>query len=556
LDFSASLKIEMKFKLATSLSLAVLLVGVAACGGSGESRTRNAALAPCEGSAVDAASKEYIATLSAELGDLLTTLQVDEVFVVSAQTGLAEARAAGTDELTQAVKNFDTAEAVFTMVDAQIKEWKTDGYWESMGSMMNDLWVRELASANTNLITAKAEMERLLIQKAAAIQKAVDIYNAAVKKRDENRAAYNAAIESYNNVVLVSSGRNCPVLTAGDAETYVRDVAATTPPTTAPRLQFQFIDEPLEVLPPEEDGDVNDASSDDGELSSTTTVASETTVPSVGTEPPTTQDNDVETTTTLADSIKTDEGATVDTLPLADGEPSVEYVAPTLEEILEDISERLESFDTDTPISEQNIQLVEEILTSISLVSAKISSGEFSPSVDQVMILSTQISSLLVVTSTLKKKNYDSSSSSSISKFSVSVSASGFSPGSDVVFANRSGRTLRQNKANKDGIALFDADIDFTTNRDIFIMGGRNSAGDVVAVPVLVEFEENSETTGSTVPDDDSSTETSVVDSDVSDEANGSSGSAWIVWLLVVLGLLAIAYGIRKQIAKRGNDAN
>lgn len=540
----------MKFKLTTSLSVAAMLVAVAACGSFEDSRTRNAALAPCSGSAVDAASREYMATLSAELDDLLTVLQVDEVFVVSAQTGLAEARAAGTDELTRVVKNFDTAEAVFTMVDAQITAWKTDGYWESIGSKMNDFWVRELALANTNLMTAKAEMERLLVQKAAAIQKAVDTYNAAVKKRDENRAAYNAAIESYNNVVLVSSGRNCPVLTAGDAETYVRDIAATTPPTTAPRLQFQFIDEPAPTTIPQQDGQVDEASNGDNGGSS----SSETTIP-VTTPPVETSTDSTSTTVTPSDDSSNE--VTVDTLPLADAEPSVEYVAPTLEEILEDISERLQSFDTDAPTSEKNTQLIEEIMSTISDVSAKISSGEFSPSVDQVLILSSQISSLLVVASIGKKKNYDSSSSSSISKFSVSVSASGFSPGSDVVFANRSGRTLRQIKANRDGIALFDADVDSASDRDIFIMGGKNSAGDVVAVPVLVEFDENADTgTSTTIADENASTATTVVDVDDTESSGDGSGTPWILWLLLVAVLLAIVYGVRKQIAKRGNDAN
>ena len=553
MDSSANLIAEMRFKLTTSLSVAAMLVAVAACGSSEDSRTRNAALAPCSGSAVESASRELIARQKADVEELDTVFRTNEVFVTSAKFALDEARNAGTKELTQAVKNFDTAEAVFTMVDAQIKEWKTDGYWESMGSMMNDLWVRELASANANLITAKAEMERLLVQKATAIGKAVDAYNNAVKKRDESLAAYTTAAESYNKVILISSGRNCPVLSAGDAETYVREAASTIPPTTVQRRVFQFIDEPAPTTIPQPGGQVDEASNGDNGGSS----PSETTIP-VTTPPDETDTDSTSTTTAPSDGAGND--ITVDTLPIPVAPTSVEYGAPTAAEIIENISELFSALDRDSPESEQNTVVVAEIFEQLNDLSKKISSGEISITNDQLNIVSTQLTSLLfivVVSNTKKKKtDYDSSSSSSVSKLSVSVSASGFSPGSDVIFANRSGRPLRNLKASDGGVAVFDVDVDATADRDLFMLGGKNSAGDVVAVPVLVEFDENANTdTSTTIAAENTSTASTVVDVDDNESGGDGSGTPWILWLLLVAALLAIAYGIRKQLTKRTNDA-
>lgn len=532
-----------------------MLVAVAACGSSEDSRTRNAALAPCSGSAVELASRELIARQKADVEELDTVFRTNEVFVTSAKFALDEARNAGTEELTQAVKNFDTAEAVFTMVDAQIKEWKTDGYWESMGSMMNDLWVRELASANTNLVTAKAEMERLLVQKATAIGKAVDAYNNAVKKRDESLAAYTTAAESYNKVILISSGRNCPVLSAGDAETYVREVASTIPPTTVQRKVFQFIDEPAPTTVPEQSGEVDEASNG-GNGNNVGSSPSETTIPVTTTPDELSTDS---TSTTAAPSDGADNDVTVDTLPIPVASPSVEYVAPTAEEIIENISELFYALDKDSPESEQNTVVVAEILDQLDDLSTKISSGEISITKDQAKIVSDQLTSLLFIVTVLKakKKNTDDDSSLSVSKRSVSVSASGFSPGSDVIFADRSGRPLRKVKASDNGVALFEAGVDATADRELFMLGGKNSAGDVVAVPVLVEFDENPNMdTSTTIADENASTATTVVDVDDTESGGDGSGTPWILWLILVAALLAIAYGTRKQIAKRGNDAN
>ncbi|CAB4553955.1 unannotated protein [freshwater metagenome] len=115
---------------------------------------------------------------------------------------------------------------------------------------------------------------------------------------------------------------------------------------------------------------------------------------------------------------------------------------------------------------------------------------------------------------------------------------------------------MRNLKASDGGVAVFDVDVDATADRDLFMLGGKNSAGDVVAVPVLVEFDENANTdTSTTIAAENTSTASTVVDVDDNESGGDGSGTPWILWLLLVAALLAIAYGIRKRLTKRTNDA-
>ncbi|MTA40066.1 MAG: hypothetical protein F2560_03400 [Actinobacteria bacterium] len=543
----------MRFKLTTSLSVVAMLVAVAACGSSEDSRTRNAALGPCRGSLVEVASQEYIATLAAEQDKLKKAYELSESYVIGASSTYLLTKRNVPLSLTLAVAQFDVFDQAVTKTEAQIQQYYDAGGPEDLRDqyLMNRGSLPMLKSGRKGL---QAEMNRLLAIRGEELTKATEQYNQSIRDRDEAYAKYLSAVEAYNKVATLASAPECPViLTAGDAENYVREVGSTIPPTTVQRRVFQFIDEPAPTTIPQPGGQVDEASNGDNGGSS----PSETTIPV--TTPPDDTDTD-STSTTAAPSDGAGNDITVDTLPLPVAPPSVEYVAPTTQEIIENISELFSALDKDSPESEQNTVVVAEIFEQLNDLSKKISSGEISITNDQLKIVSDQVTSLLfiVVVSNAKKKktDYDSSSSSSVSKLSVSVSATGFSPGSDVIFADRSGRPLRNLKASDGGVAVFDVDVDAAADRDLFLLGGKNSAGDVVAVPVLVEFDENADTgTSTTIADENASTATTVVDVDDNESGGDGPGTPWILWLLLVAALLAIAYGIRKRLTKRTNDA-
>lgn len=559
MDLSANLIAEMRFKLTTSLFVlfvAAMLVAVAACGSSEDSRTRNAALGTCRGSLVEVASQEYIATLAAEQNKLKEAYELSESYVNGASSTYFLIRGAVPPDLTLAVAQFDVFDRAVTEAENHIKRYLEDA--EGSENLQDRyLMSREsLPMLKSRLKEARAEMNRLLAIRAEELTNVTQELNRTIRNRDEAYAKYLSAVEAYNKVATLATAPECPViLTAGDAENYVREVASTIPPTTVQRKVFQFIDEPAPTTVPEQSGEVDEASNG-GNGSNGGSSPSETTIPVATTPDELSTDS---TSTTAAPSDGAGNDVTVDTLPIPVASPSVEYVAPTAEEIIENISELFYALDKDSPVSEQNTVVVAEILDQLDDLSKKISSGEISITEDQVKIVSDQLTSLLFIVTVLKakKKNTDDDSSLSVSKRSVSVSASGFSPGTDVIFANRSGRPLRNLKASDGGVAVFDVDVDATADRDLFMLGGRNSAGEVVAVPVLVEFDENTDAgTSTTIADENSSTATSVVDVDDTESSGDGSGTSWILWLLLVAILLAIAYGIRKQLTKRGNDAN
>jgi hypothetical protein len=518
----------MKFKLFASLSLPVLLVGVTACSSSSESRTRNAALAPCSGSPVNEASKNLVNVRLTELKEIEQAWRRSEVAVSNAQTALENARAAGTGELTDAVKRFDAsevsvAELTKTLLGIRDKERSSE--------YVNQI-MKLLGTAMAEYSLAQMRMNALLERKAQAINEALGTYNSTVRDRDNAHAVYLSAVVAFNRVVAITMMPNCPVLSAGDAEAYVKDVGATSTPTTTPRRQFQFIDSPAVTDPP---GDITESS-----VAATSTTTS------------------TSTTTTSVAPANPGVDATMSTLPLPELPASVEYIAPTIDQILADISERVSSVMTDSRSDEQKNEDVKEIRTIIDDLASKINSGEISVTNNQLDVLFRQTTALIAVfTKSLtqyKNTSSEDSSSGGIRKFSVLVSAAGFTPGSDVVFATRSGRTLRQSIANKEGIVLFDADVDASADNEVLIMGGRNSAGNVVAVPVLVEFDENVPVSTSTVPNEDSTTDTTVVDTGESTEANDSSGSPWVLWLLVLVAVLVLGYGIQKLVSRRGSE--
>jgi len=522
----------MKFKLFASLSLAVLLVGVTACSSSSESRTRNAALAPCSGSPVNEASKNLVNVRLTELKEIEQAWRRSEVAVSNAQTALENARAAGTGELTDAVKRFDASEVTVeeltrTLVSITDKE--------RSAAYVNQI-MKLLGTAVTEYSSAKMRMNALLERKAQAINEALGTYNSTVRDRDNAHAVYLSAVVAFNRVVAITMMPNCPVLSAGDAEAYVKDVGATSTPTTTPRRQFQFIDSPAVSDPP---GDITESS-----VAATSTTTSTSTSTS--------------TTTTSVAPANPGVDATMSTLPLPELPASVEYIAPTIDQILADISERVSSVMTDSRSDEQKNEDIKEIRTIIDDLASKINSGEISVTDNQLDVLFRQTTALIAVfTKSLtqyKNTSSEDSSSGGIRKFSVLVSAAGFTPGSDVVFATRSGRTLRQSIANKEGIALFEADVDASADNEVLIMGGRNSAGNVVAVPVLVEFDENVPVSTSTVPNEDSTTDTTVADTGESTEANDSSGSPWVMWLLVLVAVLVLGYGVQKLVSRRGSE--
>lgn len=535
-----------------------MLVAVAACGSSEDSRTRNAALGTCRGSLVEVASQEYIATLAAEQNKLKEAYELSESYVNGASSTYFLIRGAVPPDLTLAVAQFDVFDRAVTEAENHIKRYLEDA--EGSENLQDRyLMSREsLPMLKSRLKEARAEMNRLLAIRAEELTNVTQELNRTIRNRDEAYAKYLSAVEAYNKVATLATAPECPViLTAGDAENYVREVASTIPPTTVQRKVFQFIDEPAPTTVPKQSGEVDEASNG-GNGGNGGSSPSETTIPVTTTPDEISTDS---TSTTAAPSDDAGNDVTVDTLPIPVAPTSVEYVAPTAAEIIENISELFYALDKDSPESEQNTVVVAEIFEQLNDLSKKISSGEISITNDQLNIVSNQLTSLIfiVVVSNAKKKktDYDSSSSSSVSKLSVSVSATGFSPGSDVIFADRSGRPLRNLKASDGGVAVFDVEVDATADRDLFMLGGKNSAGDVVAVPVLVEFDENANTdTSTTIADENTSTATSVVEVDDNESGGDGSGTSWILWLLLVAALLAIAYGIRKQLTKRTNDAN
>jgi hypothetical protein len=184
--------------------------------------------------------------------------------------------------LKDAVKEFDEYDSLVIGLEKQIEGVEKSDEKPNMKIFITSPMRYDKKQYEYKRSLAQEVMDRLRVIRAEEITKVNDAYNSAVINHDAAYYAYLTAAEAHNKVVALSALPTClPVISAGDAETYVADVAAQAPPTSIQRQVFQFFDEPAPSDEVNQQGGI-DSSEDSTTSSSSSTTSSTTTAESSG----------------------------------------------------------------------------------------------------------------------------------------------------------------------------------------------------------------------------------------------------------------------------------
>lgn len=493
----STIEIEMKFKLTFS---SVLLVAVAlgACGGADESRTRNAAAPECRAPGTGPTSEAFLRTTMDEIYELRSIHEQKTAAVETAKQVLEDARANVPLDLRRAVARFHANQAVLDKIQKRVEELP------AMGLSGNDLedalefYAKSIQKYETD--KDQEGMNALLVKRAAQLNELVEAHTKAVKEADEAFAAYQQKIAARDEVIAFAALPECvsgPILSAGDAEAEVQQVAENVPTTsTTERPVYQFFDEPM-VNPVEE------------------------TKPSTEDTQPTTEETQPITEQTASTSSV----------------PSYVYEPPTAEQILKAVIEDVDSTSTtsttSTSMPPETEVVVEELQT---LVDRVIDDVQSSPETNNEAAAQTgiqeQAAEKVVAIGTFSQSPTESTTDAS--KAPVKVFAAGFSPNSTVIVSARDGSPLATTTASEGGIV--DIEVIMPTSEEnskrSLVIAGTNQEGKKIALPIVVDTE-----VGTTTTEPTSTTET----------ADSSSWLSIRMFLLAFLLLLFLAWLVQTR---------
>jgi hypothetical protein len=542
----------MKFNRGVALGTSFLLV-LSACGGAQQERTRNEAVPGCGDPFVQTASKEFLQTQIVEVERLKSdwTKSVENARV--AKDAMDEVKENVPQNLKDAVKRFDKFDALVRGLEKEIEKVEKSDEKPNMKIFITSPMRKDKEDYELFRSLAEEEMNPLLVIRSEEITKVNDAYNKAVVDHDSAYLAYQTASEAYNKVVALTV--SClPMISAGDAETYVADVAAQAPPTSIQRQVFQFFDEPAPSDEVDQQGGVD--SSEESTTSSTSTSSSTTTAESTdsSTSSSSTSAPQTESSLTLPSATSTvplsQEGSETSepssSIPRIDIETAPQllvFEAPKDTQILDDLRKELGELYY-SGISNTD-PLITDLVNKIREVVEKIDETKSS----EIDVLLLQAAETISVVIEIVSRQSDMGSGG-VSKKSFSVVATGFRPQADVVVVNKDGDALARAKAGKDGIVNFEMSTTLIPAQEgsvLLYLGGTKENGDVSAVPFLVQAEsvssEDPETVPSTVDD------TSNSDADETNSESDLSSAALLA--IVLFGLILIASLIRQRRKRR-----
>lgn len=536
----------MKFNRGVALGTSLFLV-LSACGNAQQERTRNNSVAECRDPLVQAASQKFLQTQILEVERLKSdwTASVEKVGV--ARDAMEKVRDNVPQNLKDAVKRFDDYDSLVRGLDKRIEEVEKSSETSNMKRFITSPLRYEKTNYEYRRDQAKEEMNSLLVIRGEQITKVNDVYNSAVIRHDAAHHAYLTASDAYNKVVALTV--SClPMISAGDAETYVADAAAQAPPTSVQRQVFQFFDEPAPSEEVNQQGGV-DSSEDSTSSSSSTTLP--TTEPSISmpapsfTVPSSQGDSESSVNKSLFPKI------------VVNAPPQLEiYEAPKTDQILEDLKKSISDlYSSGVSNSATSIAELLEQLTDI------IERTDENKSSEANILLSQAAESISVIVEIASQKS--GSEFTGVSKKSFSVVAFGFKPQSDVVVVSKDVKALARTKASEDGIVNFEMSSALIPSQDgsaLLYLGGTKKDGKVSAVPFLVNsniIPSSSDDTNSLTVDsaattlpkepveesDSNSTKESVSDT-------SSSMGPWIglvAFILLVAGLSVVLRNRKRQ---------
>jgi hypothetical protein len=560
----------MKFNRGAALGTSFLLV-LSACGGAQQERTRNETVPGCRDPQVQAASQTYLLTQIVEVDRLKAdwTDSVEKARV--AKAALERVKENVPQDLKDAVREFDKYDLLVSGLEKQIEEVENSTETRNWKIFLTSPMRSDKKRYEYERSFVQEDMDRLLVIRSEEITKVNDAYNKAVVDHDAAYLAYQTASEAYNKVVALTV--SClPMISAGDAETYVADVAAQAPPTSIQRQVFQFFDDPAPSDEVNQQGGIDSgedsttsSSSSTASSSSTTTAATESSDSSTSSS--STSSPQTESSSTLPSESSTvpspQEGSKTSDTPVSipriviDAAPQlVVYEEPKTSEILEELKKNLvELYDSGIsntdPLITTLVNKIREFIETIEMTKSS-----------ELDVLLVQVAETISVVVEIVSRQSDTESGG-VRKKSFSVVATGFKPQSDVVVMNRAGDALARSKASKVGIASFEMPTTLIPAQDgsaLLYLGGTKENGDVSAVPFLV----NSDSSASSSETTNSSTSESSVTAmpQESAEENGSNSSletvsetsssigqwiALVVFILLVIGLLVVLRRRKRQ---------
>jgi hypothetical protein len=496
----SNIKIEMKFKLTLS-SVLLAAIALGACGGADESRTRNATLSECRAPGTGPSSEAFLAKLLNELDELRRVHQQKIEVVDTARQVLAQAKNNVPEDLKFAVARFHAYQNLIEVVQRQINALPTSGLRGKDLEIATKTYQGNLEKYEKN--KNQEGMNALLVKRAAQLKELVDAHTKAVEEADEAHAVYQYKEAARDEVVAFASLPECvsvPVLSAGDAEAMVKQVAENVPTTsTTERPMFQFYDQPSSNLA---------GLSDVGGRS---VVPPETVETRIGQEI---------TSTTSTTSI-----------------PSYIYEPPTSEQILkaaiEDVDAAPTTSTTSTSLPTETQVVVDELQTLIDRVVDDLQSSPTRDSDEQEQTATQEQAAEKVVAVGTASESL-TESATDVNKTPVKVVAAGFAPNSAVVVSAADGSPLATATTSDSGIVDIEVMMPTSETRSerSLVIAGTNQEGKKIAVPIVVDTEVVTTTTEPT-----STTET----------ADSSSWSSIRIVLLAFLLLLFLAWLVQTR---------